>query len=282
VKAIITGAGGQVGRALLAATPPDWLCVPLARNDLDLTDGQAIRAAVARHSPDLIFNAAAYTAVDRAECDEAAAFAINGEAVGMLAEAARTCGAHLVHISTDFVFDGTATRPYRPLDERNPLSVYGRSKAAGEDAAGEDATIVRTSWVYAAHGANFVTTMLRLMRTRDEVRVVADQVGAPTWANRLAEVLWVVGTRRQGGMWHYSDAGEASWYDFAMAIQEEALTLGLLERAVPVVPITTTDYPTPARRPAFSLLDSSATHRALGTQPSPWRANLRRMLAGLR
>ena len=227
----------------------------------------------------MLVNAAAYTAVDRAESEQELAFAVNARAVEAMAAAQRACGGHLVHVSTDFVFDGQAPRAYKPGDARNPLSAYGRSKAAGEDGAGPDATIVRTAWVYGAGGANFVTTMLRLMRTRDEVRVVADQIGAPTWAGGLAEIVWALAQRRVAGVFHHCDAGVASWYDFAVAIQEEALAFGLLERAVPVIPITTAEYPTPARRPAFSLLDASETRKSLGTAAVHWRVNLRRMLA---
>ncbi len=278
MKALVTGATGQVGSALIARVPEGWTCHGLTRDGLDLSDATVIAQVVADHAPDVLINAAAYTAVDRAEGEEDLAFAINAAAVGALAEAARTCGAHLVQLSTDFVFDGSLARAYRPDDARGPLSAYGRSKAAGEDAAGSDATIVRTAWVYGAGGANFVTTMLRLMSERDEVRVVADQIGAPTWAGGLADAVWGLARHRVGGVFHYSDAGVASWYDFAVAIQEEALSLGLLARAVPVVPITTADYPTPARRPGFSLLDSSGTHQVLGTIPVHWRVNLRRML----
>lgn len=278
MKALVTGATGQLGRALAATVPPGWTCVALDRAGLDLADGPSIRAVVEAHRPDLILNAAAYTAVDRAESEEALATAINGTAVGLLREAADSVGAHLVHISTDFVFDGTSSRAYRPGDPLAPLGAYGRSKAAGEVLAGKEATIIRTSWVHAAGGANFARTMMRLMRERDEVRVVADQIGAPTWASGLARVAWALGERRAGGVFHHSDAGVASWYDFALAVQEEALALGLLERAVPVVPIATSDYPTPAARPAFSLLDSSATRALLGWPAVHWRVNLRHML----
>lgn len=278
MKALVTGASGQLGRALLASVPEGWECVGLARHALDLTDPAAIARRIAAEAPAVVLNAAAYTAVDRAESEEDLAYAVNAEAVGAMAKAVRTLGGHLVHVSTDFVFDGQSSRAWQPLDERVPLSAYGRTKAAGEDAAGPDATVVRTAWVYGAGGANFVATMLRLMSTREEVRVVADQIGAPTWASSLAAVVWALAARRVKGMFHYSDAGVASWYDFAVAIQEEALALGLLERAVPIVPITTADYPTPARRPAFSLLDSSATHALLGTTPVHWRVKLRRML----
>ena len=281
MKALITGANGQLGRALAATAPDGWTAVALGRDLLDLSNAHSIADTVAVERPDLVLNAAAYTAVDRAETEEEVAFAINAAAPGALADAARACGAHMVHVSTDFVFDGTASRAYRPDDPRNPLSTYGRSKAAGEDAVGPDVAVVRTAWVHAAGGANFVATMIRLMRERDEVRVVADQIGAPTWATGLAQVVWGLGIRRLGGTWHHSDAGVASWYDFALAIQEEALALGLLDRAVPVLPIATADYPTPAHRPAFSLLDSSATRAALGLPAVHWRANLRAMLAEL-
>lgn len=161
--------------------------------------------------PDLVLNAAAYTAVDQAESDEATARAVNAAAVRHLADAAAEVGAHLVHVSTDFVFDGTGNRAYRPGDARNPLSVYGRSKAEGEDAAGPGSTVVRTSWVYGPGGRNFVTTMLRLMTERGKVSVVADQIGAPTSVAGLAEVVWGLGLKQPGGMWHHSDAGVASW-----------------------------------------------------------------------
>jgi dTDP-4-dehydrorhamnose reductase len=278
MKALITGAGGQLGGALLAAVPDGWEAVGLGRSALDLTDPDGIARVVAQHAPNAVLNAAAYTAVDRAESEEDLAFAVNARAVGALAAAARSAGARLVHVSTDFVFDGSAPRAYRPDDPRRPLSAYGRSKAAGEDAAGSDAIIVRTAWVYGAGGANFVNTMLRLMRTRDTIGVVADQIGAPTWAAGLAATVWGLTRRGESGMFHHSDAGVASWYDFAVAIQDEALALGMLERAIEIRPIATADYPTPAHRPAFSLLDSAATRAALGQAPVHWRANLRSML----
>lgn len=278
MKAWITGAGGQLGRALLAEAPASWTCIGSDRGDLDLRDPKAIRRAIAHHAPDIILNAGAYTAVDRAEAEEPAAFAINCEAVGIIAESARECQAHLVHISTDFVFDGSSSRACRPDDRRNPLSAYGRTKAAGEDAVRPCASIVRTAWVYGASGANFVHTMLGLMRSRNEVSVVSDQIGAPTWATSLAQVVWGVAVARLPKVWHYTDAGVASRYDFAVAIHEEALALGLLERPTNVLPIATADYPTLARRPRFSLLDSSDTLAVLARTPVHWRSNLRAML----
>lgn len=282
MKVLITGAQGQVGRALAATVPEGWHALALGRNELDLTDADAIRAVIRREEPDAIINAAAYTAVDRAESDEDTALAVNAGAVAAMAEGLAGSGAkaggRLVHVSTDFVFDGTSPRAYRPEDAPTPLSAYGRTKLAGEAAAGPDAVVVRTSWVYAAGGANFVRTMLRLMRDRDEVRVVADQFGSPTWATGLARTLWALLEQRASGLFHHRDGGVASWYDFAVAIQEEALAIGLLDRAVPVVPIATTDYPTPAVRPAFSLLDDSATRALIGDRSPHWRVNLRSML----
>jgi dTDP-4-dehydrorhamnose reductase len=237
-----------------------------------------VRDRIRAEAPDLVLNAAAYTAVDKAESEEDAARAINAGAVAAMVAALDETGGRLVHVSTDFVFDGTSPRAYRPDDERNPLSAYGRSKAAGEVVLRPIDLLVRTAWVYSAAGANFVRTMLRLMRERDEVRVVADQIGAPTWAPGLARTLWELAGAEASGIFHHCDAGVASWYDFAVAIQEEALATGLLSREVQVRPIATSEFPTPARRPAFSLLDSSSTRALLGDGHTHWRVNLRRML----
>lgn len=281
MRVFITGAHGQVGRALLATAPPTATIIATGRTELDICDAGAVCAFVADAAPALIINAAAYTAVDKAEGDEAAALRLNGDAVGSLAAAARDCGARLAHISTDFVFDGAQGSPYAPGATPHPLSAYGRTKLAGERAAGPGALIVRTSWVYAAIGGNFVHTMLRLMAERDELRVVADQIGTPTLATGIAEALWAMTAQNLAGLYHFTDSGTASWYDFAVAIQEEALALGLLSRSIPITPIATGDYPTPARRPAYSVLDKASTIAALGKAPPHWRANLRRMLGDL-
>lgn len=278
MKALITGAYGQLGRALIASAPQGWSVEACGKGDLDLADPSAIRAKIADSRPDFVINAAAYTAVDKAETDEELALAINATAVGAMAGALEQTGGRLAHVSTDFVFDGTSAQAYRPEDAPNPISAYGRTKAAGEDAAGSDTIILRTAWVYGAGGANFVRTMLRLMRDRDEIRVVADQIGAPTWASGLAGVLWGLVTANATGTYHHSDAGVASWYDFAVAIHKEARALGMLNRDIAVVPIESKDYPTLAARLAFSLLDSSATRQLLGDGYTHWRVNLRRML----
>lgn len=281
MKALVTGVSGQVGKALLATAPENWTCIGLDRNALDLCDGEAIARLVDAEQPDLVLNAAAYTAVDRAESEPDLAYAINAGAPGAFARALAGAGKRLVQISTDFVFDGSrsgASLPYRPGDARSPQSVYGASKAAGEDAAGTDAIIVRTSWVYAAGGANFVRTMLRLMRERDALRVVADQIGSPTWAKGLARTLWDLAEHGKPDIYHHRDAGVASWYDFAMAIAQEAHGLGLLARIPAIVPIATSDYPTPAKRPSYSVLDVTETRALLGDAQVHWRANLKSML----
>lgn len=278
MKVLITGANGQVGRALKATAPAGAQLNLTDVAELDICDAAAVELFVDETRPALIINSAAYTAVDKAENDSALAQRINADAVANLATAAARHDARLVHISTDFIFDGTQGIPYLPDATPNPLSVYGATKLAGEMAAGPEALIIRTSWVYAAVGGNFVHTMLRLMRERDEVRVVADQIGSPTFATGIAETIWTLAAQGATGVYHHTDSGAASWYDFAVAIQEEALAIGLLDRQAKVTPIATSDYPTPARRPHYSVLDKSATNAALGGPAPHWRANLRRML----
>ncbi len=277
-KALILGGHGQLGRCLVAAAPDDAVVVALGSKDLDISDKAAVRRIIRDVAPNLVFNAAAYTAVDRAENEEAIAYAVNASAVGHIAEAAAETGAALVHISTDFVFDGKLGTPYVPEAPTNPLGAYGRTKLAGELLAGTAALIVRTAWVYGPEGTNFVRTMLRLMTERPDVRVVADQVGSPTYAPDLAAALWRLAVLGVTGKHHYTDAGVASWYDFAVAIQDEALAAGILERGVPVIPIDTASFPTAARRPAYSVLDKGSAWAALDGPSSHWRANLRRMM----
>lgn len=282
MKVLITGAHGQLGRALQTSAPAEAEIIAVDVDGLDITDGGAVAAFVGEQRPAFILNAAAYTAVDKAEADEDAARAVNADAVGHLARAASDVGARLVHVSTDFVFDGTSGIPYAPDAAPSPLGAYGRTKLAGETAAGVDALIVRTAWVYAPTGGNFVRTMLRLMAERPEVRVVADQIGTPTYAPDLARALWALADKHASGLYHYTDSGAASWYDFAVAIQEEARAAGLLDRAVPVVPIATADFLTPAKRPHFSVLEKGKTIAALGAPAPHWRSNLRLMLSEIK
>lgn len=282
MKVLITGAGGQVGRVLLETCPADVAAIACTHADLDIGLSDAVRDCVSRHRPAAIINAAAYTAVDRAESEPEAARRINAAGAGYLAVAARECGARLIHISTDFVFDGAGSTPYRPDSATHPVSVYGRTKQEGEravlDTLPERSTIVRTAWVYAANGANFLRTMLRVMREKGSARVVADQVGTPTAARPLAQVLWRMASNPEiRGIHHWTDAGVASWYDFAVAIAEESAQLGLLSPEVTITPITTADYPTPARRPSYSVLDKRSL-AAYGLTPTHWRKCLRAVL----
>ena len=278
MRVLITGAKGQLGGALQRCAPSEAVITAVDVAECDLTDTAAVRDVLRRAAPDLILNAAAYTAVDKAESDEATAQAINADAVAVMADAMAATGGKLVHVSTDYVFDGTAASPYSPDAARNPQSVYGRTKAAGEDHVRASDILVRTAWVYEAGGANFVRTMIRLMKEREELGVVADQIGSPTWASGLARTIWGLVAKDASGTFHHSDAGVASWYDFAVAVAEEAHALGMIPRIPVIRPLTTADYPTPARRPAFSLLDSRATRAVLGDEPVHWRTNLRLML----
>ena len=280
-KVLITGMGGQLSRELVATAPLGITLVALSQGELDIGDREAVLRTVRENAPQIIVNAAAYTAVDLAEKEPDVADRANHQAVANLAEAAAACHARLVHVSTDYVFDGLSPLPYQPNHPTAPASVYGRTKRDGEIAAlkSEDALVVRTAWVYAHHGKNFVATMLRLMHERDEVRVVADQIGSPTSATRLARALWSLTAAGATGVHHWTDAGVASWYDFAVAIRDEAAALGAekIGRAR-VTPIRTVDYPTPAKRPAMSVLSKDATWALIG-HARHWREELRSVLS---
>ena len=283
---LIAGAGGQLGRELQRSVPEGVQAVAMARSALDIGDADQVAAVLAEHRPSVVINAAAYTAVDQAESARDEAMRINAEGPGHLASACAREGARLLHVSTDFVFDGSAGSPYEPGDSTAPLGVYGASKLAGEEAALAalpKTFILRTAWVYSAFGGNFVKTMLRLMGERDELGVVADQVGSPTWAAGLARALWAAAARPAlEGIYHWSDAGACSWYDFAVAIQEEGEALGLVPGGVTVRPLTTQDYPTPAARPAYSVLAKEQSWRDLELEGVHWRSQLRQMLRDLK
>jgi dTDP-4-dehydrorhamnose reductase len=284
--ALVTGAAGQLGVSLQATVPHGWRVVPCDRRQLDVTSEAEAHYVVGRERPGVVINTAAYTAVDAAESEAAAAAMVNTRGAANMTQAAREVGARVIHLSTDFVFDGGRGQPYAPTDATNPLGVYGRTKLEGEREVARlsegSAVILRSAWVYGVHGKNFVLTMLRLMREKDSVRVVTDQVGTPTWDRSLAEAIWMIADRPEmRGVHHWTDAGVASWYDFAVAIREEAMSLHLLDRAVPIRPIRTAEYPTPATRPPYSVLDKSATWGALGRTAPHWRENLRLMLREL-
>ncbi|MBF0461996.1 MAG: dTDP-4-dehydrorhamnose reductase [Magnetococcales bacterium] len=282
MKVLIIGADGQVGRELRETAPLGMEVTAVGHGTLDITNAPALRQMVLEFQPQILINAAAYTAVDKAEQEREIAFTVNAEGPAHLAVLAQENRIRFVHLSTDFIFDGQQSRPYRPEAPPNPLGVYGASKQAGEqrvrEILGQEALIVRTAWVYSAFGHNFVKTMLRLMRERDTLNVVADQVGTPTWAKGLASALWKMVELRLTGTHHWTDAGVASWYDFAQAIQEEGLNRGLLLHPVALHPIPTTLYPTPAQRPAFSVLDKTDTWQALGYTADHWRVALCKML----
>ncbi|MCX5937627.1 MAG: dTDP-4-dehydrorhamnose reductase [Cyanobium sp. LacPavin_0920_WC12_MAG_62_9] len=296
MKALLTGAAGQLGQALLATSPEGVQLIPCSRAELDLANAKACTSLVRELKPDWVLNAGAYTAVDKAESEPELAQAVNAGAPAAFAEALAETGGRLLQVSTDFVFAGQQGSPYRPDQPVQSLGVYGASKAAGEQAALAlpGARVLRTSWVYGPVGQNFCLTMLRLHALKaaagEPLGVVADQVGCPTATHTLAAACWrAIGAGatpsdpgpEQPRILHHSDAGAASWYDFALAIGELGVTSGLLERAAQVTPITTADYPTPAQRPSYSLLDCTASRAALGLQPIHWRAALAQVLAGL-
>jgi dTDP-4-dehydrorhamnose reductase len=285
-RVLLTGGGGQVGRALIASAPVDIDLRVTTHADLDITDATQVSRYLAGFKPTLVINAAAYTAVDRAESDEVAARRANIDGPQNLARALLDVDdSRLIQISTDYVFNGKACSPYLPTDEPAPLSAYGRTKLGGEQRVlaelGARALVLRTGWVYAAQGANFLRTMLRLMTTKGEVGVVDDQVGTPTSAPSLADAIWAFSRRPElFGVFHWSDAGVASWYDFAVAIAEEAEGK-LLSRHATVWPIATHEYPTPARRPQYSILDKRSAIAALGLNPVHWRTKLRSVIESL-
>lgn len=300
MKVLLFGANGQVGHALRAALAPVGRVVATTRSGT-LDDGIACESVdfdrpdtlaeiVARIAPNAVVNAAAYTAVDRAESDRDAAFRANADAPAALAAACARAGIPLIHYSTDYVFDGTATRPYREDDATAPLGVYGASKLAGEEAirdSGARHAILRTAWVYAAHGKNFMRTMLRLAAEREELRVVADQVGSPTTADWIAAATvpalraMLDDSARSIGIRHLTAAGDTTWHGFATAIVEGAHARGLIARKPTVVPIATADYPTPARRPAYSVLDNGRLAAELGLKSPHWAEDLNRALASI-
>ncbi|MGY4531469.1 dTDP-4-dehydrorhamnose reductase [Pseudomonas sp. TE3786] len=281
LKVLITGRNGQVAQALLNSLQGLGELICHGRAELDLANAEAIRAQVRALRPNLIINAAAYTAVDQAESEADLAFAINATAPGVLAEEAKALGVPLIHYSTDYVFDGSKTAPYQDDDQPQPLGVYGHSKLAGEQAirtvAGQH-LILRTSWVYSRYGRNFLLTMQRLLQERDELRVVSDQIGAPTWAGTIASATralieqWQHGQAGPWGTFHLTGQGETSWFGFASAIGEHLKAAG--KPCARLVPIASSDYPTPAQRPLNSRLDCARLQAAWSIHLPDWQAAL--------
>jgi dTDP-4-dehydrorhamnose reductase len=282
MRIVVLGANGQVGRELVALASENRRAalISLSRADVDLSSPGAAAKAILAARPDAVINAAAYTAVDKAETERAAAFRVNAEAVGEIAEASQSIGARLIHLSTDYVFNGEATSPYRENDRTDPVNAYGASKLEGEGraiAACANAVVIRTSWVYAAHGNNFLKTMLRHAETKSELRVVDDQRGAPTPAVAVARtaLTTALSVAGQAGVYHFQGTPVVSWADFASAIFAVA---GLPTK---VVRIPTSDYPTVARRPSYSVLDCSKIARDYAIAQPDWREDLPRVIAKL-
>lgn len=287
MRILVVGKSGQLAWELGRSIPAGWQVTTRGHDELDIRSAEQIREHIARYDPQVVINCAAYTAVDKAESDSATAYAVNESGVRNLALACRDHNVRLFHISTDFVFDGRANQPYAPDAVANPLSVYGASKWAGEQLVSQllpqSSVIVRTSWVYSSHGNNFVKTILRLVKEKPQIGVVADQIGSPTWAKGLADWLWTIAAKPDiSGVFHWSDAGVASWYDFAVAIQELGYEKGLLNNTVPIDPIPTTAYPVPACRPKYSVLDKRSAEDASGIKSVHWRQQLARMLDELK
>ncbi|WOY01300.1 dTDP-4-dehydrorhamnose reductase [Dickeya fangzhongdai] len=277
MKVLLTGANGQLGRCFQDRLPDGWSVLATDTDSLDITDEAQVQATVKSWQPDAIVNAAAYTAVDKAESEPELAARINVAGPEYLARAARHLGARFIHVSTDYVFDGTATRPYSETDATHPLGVYGQTKLDGERAVlkvNPAAQIVRTAWVFSEYGNNFVKTMLRLGRERDTLGVVADQRGCPTYAGDIADaIISLLQQQADAGLYHFCGDEEVSWHDFAGAIFTIAGEQQLLTRTPVVNAITTEQYPTPSARPAYSTLDCGKIAR-LGIQPSAWREAL--------
>ena len=293
-RILLTGLNGQVGQELQRTLAPLGEVIGVGRETMDLAQATSIRQAISEARPDVIVNAAAYTAVDKAETETELAHSINGIAPQIMAEEAQRLRAALFHISTDYVFDGRKNTPYLEDDAPNPIGAYGKSKLVGEEGIRKTCDryiILRTAWVYGTYGkSNFVKTMLRLFASRDEVRVVADQVGTPTWASDIASAIATLLPQLcpeqpqespLTGIYNFTNSGMSSWYDFAIAIFEEAKQLGFPLKVQRIVPITTSEYPTPALRPAYSVLSGKKVSAALGTYPPYWRDGLRQMLGEL-
>lgn len=280
-KILVTGANGQLGKELqdISSLFPEFNFVFLSKEDLPIHHFELVRTYFNTLNPDYCINCAAYTAVDRAESEKELAFQVNGESVGVLAAVCKEHKTKFIHISTDYVFSGNATYPYTENFPTDPVNIYGASKLEGEKQAMQlnpDSVIIRTSWVYSSHGKNFVKTMLRLMNEKNEISVVNDQVGSPTYAADLAEAIMQIAGKWQPGIYNYSNDGVISWYEFALAIKE--ITGGTCK----INPVSTTEYPTPARRPAYSVLDKTKIQKTFGIKLKNWKESLAACIAKIK
>lgn len=279
---ILTGAGGMLALDLIQQlSQTEWKLTALSRNELDITNPKQVHSSLEKYQPDVLINCAAYTNVDGAETHKTEANLVNADAAGILAECCKKQNTKLVHISTDFVFDGCSKSAYTEDHPTAPIGVYGNSKLAGEKIiknSGADFLIVRTSWLYGTHGRNFVKTMLRLTKEQQEVRVVCDQTGSPTWTQDLADALIRLIQCDAKGIVHFSNSGQCSWYDLAKKTLELGQELGVISCSPALFPIPTSEFPTLAKRPCFSVLDSALYQKITQKTPPPWQETLRRMI----
>ena len=282
---LIIGKNGQLGYELQQVLPKEHNVVALGSAELNVKSEEQVKQVFITVKPNIVINASAYTAVDKAEIEIEDAYAVNENGCKYLAEQSKNFNAKLIHVSTDFVFNGEKNTPYIVNDITSPIGVYGESKLAGEKQIQtilpNDHIIIRTAWVYSSHGNNFVKTMLRLMAEKEQLGVVCDQLGTPTWAKNLSEVIWLFVAKSElinGITYHWTDAGVTSWYDFAVSIQELACEKGLLDKNIPIKAIPASAYPTPAKRPSYSVLDKTDIEKTLNIECKHWRSQLSDML----
>ena len=284
MNVLLTGASGQVGHELINTCPNNIRLISFDKYALNISDREKALEIVNTYKPDIIINCAAYTAVDLAETDKETAFQVNANGVSNLALAASKNNIRLIHYSTDYIFDGKKTSPYTTRDKPNPANIYGKSKLEGERQAlninRNKVLIIRTSWVYSKYGKNFVKSMLNLMNKNKSIKVIMDQTGTPTWARSIANITWEFVKRQEtNGIVHFCDGGSTNWFEFAKAIHEQALKYNIINHPLKIIPITSKEYQSKVKRPAYSVLDCDKTWNLLDIEPEDWHVNLKRMLA---
>lgn len=280
---LLTGASGQIGSELINTCPGSIHLVPFDKDSLNISDYEKVLEIVNTYKPDVVINSAAYTSVELAETEEQLAFQVNKNGVSNLALACAANNIRLIHYSTDYIFDGKKTSPYTIQDKPNPINIYGQSKLEGEREAlkinRDKVLIIRTSWIYSKYGNNFVTTMLRLMKNKGQINVIKDQYGTPTWARSVANITWeFVSNPETNGIFHFCDEGSTNWFEFAMAIQEEAIKFNMIEHPAKIIPIESKEYHSKVKRPSYSVLDCEKTWELINAKPDNWRIALGKMM----